>query len=303
MRIIIVKERARTRPRPMIAWAAALAAAALALTSCAGANTPAGPTGDRPSIVVTLYAVEFLAAEISGDEAQVVNVVPTGAEPHDVELSPRDVFRMESADLVVTVAGFQPAVDAATSEFTNVLNLADSLDLQVREGALDPHFWLDPERMVVAAEELTAALSTLDAEHAGDYRDRADALIAQLTSLDAEFRDGLAQCEHHAFVTGHAAFGYLADAYGLREIAVAGIDPDTEPSTAALAATREEIRGLGLPMVFAEPGETKIAEVLAAELGINTRVLDPIEAVRESEDYLSLMSANLEALREGLQCR
>ena len=286
------------RPAP---FAALLGAGALLLAGCGGS---AGETASAaPQIVVSLYPVQFLAESIAGEDAEVSNVVPAGAEPHDIELGPRDVFAMGEADLVVTVSGFQPAVDAAAAESANVLDLAPTVELIEREGTLDPHFWLDPARMVAATEDIANALSSADPGNEEGYHERAAAVREDLEDLDAAFLDRLGQCTYDSFVTGHAAFGYLADAYGLTEIAVAGIDPETEPSPAALAAVREEIADLGLPIVFAEPGETKIAKVLAEELDIDDGVLNPIEAVSGGEDYLTLMHENLDALEGGLQCR
>ncbi len=286
--------------------AARLSAAVLAgalLAGCGGSpQTASAPEDERPTLVVSIYALEYLASEIAGEDAEVLNVVPPGAEPHDFELTPRDVLAMDAAEVVVTVSGFQPAVDAAAEEISQAQDLAPVLELRTRSGALDPHFWLDPKRMITSAGALTEALVAADPAQEAAYRERHEQVESTLTQLNEAFREGLAQCTYDSFVTGHLAFGYLAEAYGLNEISVAGIDPDTEPSPAALSATREEIRSLGLPIVFAEPGETKIAEVLAAELGIDSGVLNPLEAVAPEQDYLTVMYENLDALRGGLQC-
>src|SRR5690625_1061749 len=271
----------------------------LALTACAGSDTGGPPV---PTVVVSAYPLEFAAEAVAGPHAEVVNLVPAGAEPHDFELSPADVAAMDRADVVVTVGGFQPAVDAAAAEVGG-LDLAPALDLQTRGGHLDPHFWLDPQRLAAAAAEIAEALSQADPARAGEYEANLGDLAARLTDLHTSFDEGLSACAFDTFVTGHTAFGYLAEAYGLREVAIAGIDPEPEPSPAALAATREEVRALGLPTILAEPGDNKVAEVLAAELGIEAATLDPLEAVPAGEDYLSLMYANLEALQRGLQCR
>lgn len=285
-----------------VGMSAAVLAGAL-LAGCGGTpQTASAPGDERPTVMVSIYALEFLASEIAGEDAQVVNVVPQGAEPHDFELTPRDVLAMDAAEVTVTVSGFQPAVDAAAEEISHALDLAPRLELRTRSGVLDPHFWLDPKRMITSAGALTEALVEADPAQEAAYLQRHEQVKSTLTQLDEAFREGLAQCTYDSFVTGHAAFGYLAEAYELNEISVAGIDPDTEPSPAALAATREEIRSLGLPIVFAEPGETKIAEVLAAELGIDAGVLNPLETVAPDQDYLTVMYDNLDALRGGLQC-
>lgn len=278
-------------------------AAAISLAVIAGCTAAGDSPAGAPRVVVSSYPLEFLATELGGDLLDVHNVIPAGAEPHDIELTPTDVATMERAELTLIVGGFQPAIDSVAPELPHVLDLAPTLDLQSRQGTLDPHFWLDPGRMLIAAQQIESALTDADPENTAVYAENLRSLSSKLEDLDAAYRDGLSECTYDSFVTGHAAFGYLADTYGLTEIAVAGIDPDTEPSPAALAATREEIRALGLPIVFAEPGDTKIAEVLAGELGIDSGVLNPIEAVTDGQDYLSLMHENLQALQGGLQCR
>lgn len=286
----------------MKAFLPAATAALLLVSACS--TGPDGDTGDDllPTVVVSSYPLEFIAAAVGGEAAAVTNLVPAGAEPHDFELSPADVATMERADLVINVGGFQPAVDSATAEIEGTIDLAAHLDLQSRDGHLDPHFWLDPGRMVLAAEQIAAALTDAAPDAREQFAANLTAVTGELTELDSAFRQGLGGCTYDTFVTGHAAFGYLADSYGLTEIAIAGIDPETEPSPAALAQTREEVGALGLPAIFAEPGDTKVAEVLAEELGIESEILHPVEAVAPGEDYISLMYSNLAALKIGLQC-
>src|SRR5690625_3377252 len=288
--------RARRRP-PLLT----VSLAALALT--AGCSGPAEDqdADDLPRAVVSLYPVQFLAERIAGDDAVVTNLVPAGAEPHEVELGPRDVFEMDQAEIVIITSGFQPPVEAAAAETTGVVDLAEVVDLRERGGALDPHFWLDPARMQAAAVPIAEAFASANPAHGSQYQDRADNLEAALAELDEAFRTGLSECTYDTFVTGHAAFGDLADAYGLQEIALAGIHPESDPSQAAIAATQQQLRELGLPVVFAEPGAGKIAEVLAGELDLDVETLNPVESVTSGEDYLSIMTDNLTALKKGLQ--
>lgn len=294
------------RPGRLVSRRAPLLAAALAAVALTGSCS--GPAENRdaddlPRAVVSLYPVQFLAERIAGDDAVVTNLVPAGAEPHEVELGPRDVFEMDQADIVIITSGFQPPVEAAAAETTGVVDLAEVVDLRERDGTLDPHFWLDPARMQAAAGAVGEAFANADPDHAAEYQDRRDDVEAALAELDEAYRTGLADCTYDTFVTGHAAFGYLAEAYELKEIAVAGIDPESEPSPAAIAATQQQLRELGLPVVFAEPGAGKIAEVLAGELDLEVETLNPVESVTGGEDYLSIMTDNLTALKKGLQCQ
>lgn len=259
------------------------------------------PVGEQPeecqprTAVASFYPLAWATertAAASIDE--VVNLTPPGVEPHDIELSPGDVETIRDAELVVYIGGgFQPALE-------DVLETREgrSLDL-LREGE-DPHIWLDPIRFAQAVERIARAVGG-----AGSAYDE----IRELKALDAEYRRGLANCERRVIVTSHAAFGRLARGYGLTELSLAGRSPEAEPSPRELEELIEKVRAAGATTVFAEPlVSDRVAETVAREAGVEVATLDPIEGLSEErleagEDYLSVMRANLAALREALGCR
>ncbi|WP_187361161.1 metal ABC transporter substrate-binding protein [Phytoactinopolyspora mesophila] len=170
----------------------------------------------------------------------------------------------------------------------------------------DPHLWLDPANMAAIAEGVADVLAEINPEHADTYHANAEALQAELEELDEDFRDGLAQCERTLIVVSHEAFGYLANRYGLEQLGVAGLDPDSEPSAARVAEVHDTVREEGITTVFYEPlTSPDVIEAIAGDLGLETDVLDPIEGLTDDtldEDYISLMRANLEALRAANGC-
>ncbi len=130
-----------------------------------------------------------------------------------------------------------------------------------------------------------------------------------LGALDREFRNGLAHCHRHEIVTSHAAFGYLADRYGLEQIALTGLSPEAEPSPRDLEKLVSHVRRTGANVVFTETlVSPRLAETIAREAGAATAVLDPIEGltsdeVDAGEDYVSRMRWDLATLRKALGCR
>ena len=53
----------------------------------------------------------------------------------------------------------------------------------------------------------------------------------RLRVLDEKFRGSLQECTHKVFILGgHAAFGYMAKRYGLRQISLYGVSPDSRPT-------------------------------------------------------------------------
>ncbi|MDI2127492.1 metal ABC transporter substrate-binding protein [Yinghuangia seranimata] len=311
---------------------AAATASTLLLTGCGKddkASASSGDGGGKVDVVAAFYSLKFLAQQIGGPQVKVTSLTKPGAEPHDLELKPRQVASISDADLVVYLKGLQPAVDKAiaqnhhngTVEATRFSPLedhglevdgthdhahgaGDGHDHASKAGG-DPHIWLDPTRMAAIADGVGEGLAKADPAHAEDYRNRTAELKAEFEALDNDFKAGLATCRRKEFVTSHAAFGYLAERYGLDQIGVNGVNPESEPSPARIAELQKLVRDKGVTTVFFETlASPKTAQTLARDTGATTAVLDPLEGVEDEakDDYFSVMHANLDALRKALGC-
>jgi zinc transport system substrate-binding protein len=174
------------------------------------------------------------------------------------------------------------------------------------DGAVDPHFWLDPVRLASVGDALADRLTEADPDGAATYEQNAAALRTDLEALDAEMQAGLAGCAVGTLVTGHDAFGYLGDRYGLEVVGISGLSPSAEPSPAAQAEIAELVRERGITTVYTETlVDPAVAETVASEAGVRTAVLDPIEGLTDESagsDYLEVMRANLATLQEGQSC-
>jgi zinc transport system substrate-binding protein len=266
-----------------------LAVVLYALAGCGGRED------DRPMVVAGFYPLAWAAEQVGEDMFEVVNLTPAGAEPHDLELSPRDVETIRDAELVLYVGGgFQPALEDAVADRDG-----RSLDL-LGSDERDPHVWLDPARFERIVGDVAAALGRAPAA--------SDTVLA-LNRLDGEFRRALEDCERRDLVTTHAAFGHLAERYGLEQLALTGASPEAEPSPRELESLAGRVRVSGATTVFAEPlVSDRVAQTIAREVGADVAILDPIEGLSEErlaagEDYLSVMRDNLAALRDALGCR
>jgi zinc transport system substrate-binding protein len=124
--------------------------------------------------------------------------------------------------------------------------------------------------------------------------------------LDAAYATGLAHCASTDLVTSHAAFGYLAERYGLTQRGITGLRPEDEPSPGALAEIADFVRAHHVRTVYSETlVSPAVAKTLARETGVRTAVLDPIEGLDGASggaDYLAVMRTNLATLREGQVC-
>ncbi len=326
-----------------VRWTAALlTASAAVLTGCGSGDGGSGSGGGPGELTVLagFYPLEWTAARVGGDRVAVSSLTPPGAEAHDLELAPQDVAAVAEADLLVYLDGFQPALDeAADSEGGDrAWDAGRAADLvageagdhaeeehagddheegehaeeehggeeTVGEGAVDPHFWLDPTRLAAVGDALADRLSDLDPGNAATYEENAVALRSDLEALDREMETALSGCSVTTLVTSHDAFGYLGDRYGLEVVGISGLSPSQEPDPAQLAEIATLVRDLGITTVYTETlVDPAVAETVAEEAGARTAVLDPIEGLTEEsggEDYLQVMRANLATLQEGQSC-
>jgi len=290
---------------------------ALTVAGCGhGRKAEVGSAGAvRPPVVANFYPVDEAARRVGGDRVTVLNLTPAGVEPHDLEVSPKQVDLIEGAELVLYLGhGFQPGVEKVAGRAKGkAVDLLDGLSLAAaadEEGkpSSDPHVWLDPVLMAQVVGQVERSLASVDPPGQAVYAANADAYRADLTRLDGEYRRGLEHCQRRVIVTSHAAFGYLSKRYGLEQVAVAGLSPESEPDPKRLGEIADLVRRSGSTTVFTETlVSPKIADTLAREAGARTAVLDPIEGltpdeVKAGKTYLSVMEDNLHALQAALGC-
>jgi zinc transport system substrate-binding protein len=304
-------------------------------TSAAGGPTSTGPNADPLRVVANFYPLAEALQRVGGDRVDVINLTPPGSEPHDIEVTSDDVDAIEDADLVVYLGGgFQPAVEHVAEDRSGpTLDIATKVALEAGDheaieaeegdehaaedehaeegddhGEVDPHFWLDPTLMQAAVDAIQAELATLSPTDEATFAANAAAYDTELAALDAEFAAGLTGCARAQIVTAHAAFYYLAHRYGLEQLAITGLSPESEPDPQRLDELADLVEREGVTTIFSETlVSPEIAETLARETGVTTAVLNPLEGLTDDqlddgETYLSVQRENLAALQTALDC-
>jgi zinc transport system substrate-binding protein len=305
-------------------WLATLLATLLLAASLSGCAASAAGDG-RVQVTAGFYPLAWVAERVGGEDVAVVGLTDPGVEPHDIEPTFARTVALARADLVVVEHGLQPAIDEAVEQNAEgqVLDVTDVVHLRHTEdehaddhseaegehghdhGDVDPHFWLDPALLADVGDAMADELGEIDPAQASSYADRAEALRDDLLGLDADFAERLADCERQVIVSSHDAFGYWAK-YGIEVEPVTGLTPDAEPTPAGLARLQQLIRDEGITTVFSERlASRELTGSLANDLDLRTAVLDPVEGLTSedaSDDYLSLMRDNLNALEEANGC-
>lgn len=325
---------------PTTAVAGAVVLGLTALSACSTSDAADGGDGDKLKVTASFYPMQFLAERIGGEHVAVTSLTKPGVEPHDLELTPRQIGSISESDYVLYLKGIQPAVDDAIKQ-SGVKNTVDAATLTTledhgsevsghdhgheeeahedeaheehaegdghnhgEEGGADPHIWLDPVKYAEVAKGVGKSLEKADPDHAADYKKNTEALVGELNKLNTAYETGLKNTATKTFITTHSAFGYLAERYGLTQQGIAGIDPEAEPSPARIQEIHTIAEKEKATTVFFETlASDRTAKTLAKDTGLKTGVLDPLEGITKKSqgaDYIEVMESNLSALQKAL---
>ena len=309
---------------------ALVCACTLSLSLLTGCGTqPADTAADdgRLRVLTSFYPMYDFACKIGGDCIDVTNMVPSGTEPHDWEPSTNDLKNLEKADVFIyNGADMEPWADdllVSRSDTLHVVEASENVELRTTDGEhehahehegadhhhgdFDPHVWLDPENAKIEMEAIRDALCAADPENSTVFQSNYEKYAAELDALDAEFREKLSSLPNRTIVVAHEAFGYLCDAYGLTQVGIEGLSPDSEPDPGRMAEVIDFVRDHSISTIFFEElVSPKVAEAIASETGAQAKMLSPLEGLSDEQaaagaDYFSVMHDNLAALMEALK--
>ncbi|TES87582.1 MAG: zinc-binding protein [Candidatus Aminicenantes bacterium] len=277
-------------------------------------------------VVTSVFPLLEFAGAVSGERGEVSLLLPPGAEIHTWQPRPSDIIRLSSADLFIYIgADLEPWLHDLLKSVRNpnlrVLEASRGIPLIDEEGivhnahehehgAHDPHIWLDFKNDQRIVDKIAAVLSELDPEGSSVFKRNASIYKEKLQKLDQKFKDGLKDCVHRTIILGgHAAFGYLARSYNLRQISLYGLSPDSRPTPKKLIKVVELAKKHRIKVIFFEIRvRDELAKVLAEEVGARTLVLNPgsnltKEQLKSGKTFFDIMEANLENLKDGLNCK
>ncbi len=281
-------------------------------------NSQSQNNSSKIQAAASFYPLYYFSQQIGGDKVDVINLTPAGAEPHDYEPTAQDIAKIENAKLLVLNGG---GLEAWGSDIKQNLQSKNTVIVTVGEGLTnqqvmeegenmtDPHIWLSPPLAKEIVDKITNGFIQIDPANKDYYQSNATALKAKLGDLDMQYRQGLASCQEKNIITSHAAFGYLATAYGLHQVPITGLSPDAEPSPQQLADIVKFAKANNVKYIFFESlVSPKLSNTIASEVGAKTLVLNPIEGLTNEEisqgkSYFTEMESNLANLQTALQCK
>ena len=172
-------------------------------------------------------------------------------------------------------------------------------------GKYDPHIWLSLRNMKVVAKNICDQVISMDKANESYYKENLKKVENRLDELDKKYSDELKNSRTKSIITSHEAFAYLFNDYGLKQIAIEGLNSESEPDLAKMKSIVEQAKKEGLKYVFYEElSESKVEETIAKEIGGQVKMLYTIEGqteeqAKENKDYFKMMEENLKALVEA----
>lgn len=305
--------------------------ALLLLTAC-GPDLPPEDS-ERPQIVATVFPAYDFARSAAGELADVTLLLPPGAESHSYEPTPADILRVQRCDLFIYLGGESDAwVDTILSAIEpqgDVLRMIDCVDLleeETVEGmqgghdheedhdhlgevlSMDEHVWTAPRNAAAVTRIIGQRLALLDRSNGEAYAAGAEAYALELEELDRDFAAFFDTLPDRTIVFGDRfPLLYFAEAYDLDYYAAfPGCGAQTEPSAATVAFLTRKVREEGLPAIwYIEFSNHLVADSIAEAAGVETAQFHTCHNVSRADleagaTCLSLMRANLEALREHM---
>jgi len=300
----------------------------IALLAACGANNAAENEGEgKITVYTSFYTMYDFTVKIGGGRVTVTNMIPSGTEPHDWEPSPKAVAGLSMADLFIYNGGgmeswAEKVIQSVNNPELHIVETSKGLIQESAEtagiiaggdgkghsdGASDPHIWLNPMLAKKQMEAIRDGLVQVDPSNREYYESNFNLYSARLDELDKAYREAVKSFSKKEIVVSHEAFGYLCEAYGLKQLAIEGIAGESEPTPAKMAELIDFVKEHDVKVIFFEElASPKTAEAIAMETGVKTAMLNPLEglgeeSIKAGKDYFSVMEENLEALKEALR--
>ena len=272
-------------------------------------------------IVTSFYPIYAMVKEISGDLND-VRMIQSSSGIHSYEPSANDIAAIYDADVFVyhshTLESWAGSLDPSLKKSkVKVLEASEGMtldrvsgleDIEVGKGVdekslYDPHTWLDPEKVAEEAQIIADKLSELDSENKEIYQSNAKKFIDQAHELTNKYKPIFDKVEQRTFVTQHTAFSYLAKRFDLKQLGIAGISPDQEPSPRQLTEIQEFVKTYKVKTIFTESNaSSKVAETLIKSTGVSLKTLNPLEADPQNDkSYLDNLEEDIAILAEELK--
>lgn len=268
---------------------------------------------EKIKVYASIYPLYDFAKNIGKDKIDLNLLIPNGQEPHDFEPDNSDIKNLESADVFIYNGAGLESWSEKTIKSLNNKNLlsivaSDGVNISKEDSeGIDPHVWLDPKNAIIESENIKNVFIKADPENEEFYTNNFNEYKEKLQKLDSESSEKLKNIKDNKIVVSHSAYGYLTKAYNLEQIGIEGVNAEAEPDAKTMSEIVDFVKKNNIKVIFAEDIiDPKVADTIAKEARIKTEFLNPLESlteeeVKNNEDYISIMTSNINKIYEALK--
>lgn len=311
-----------------------LACTAIILAAC-GNDTKNKASDDQISVYTTVYPLQYFSEQIGGEHVAVNSIYPPGTNEHTFDPTQKDMMNLADSDLFFYIGlGLEGFVDNAKKTLKNedvtLVETTKNIDEEKfhvstatkeeeghdhehededghHHGNIDPHVWLSPVISQDLARSIKDALVQKDPTHKEDYEANYKKLVTKLHNLDASYKEMADQAPQKEFYVSHASFGYIAGTYGLKQVSVAGLNSQDEPTQKQLASIVSQAKKDKIQYILFEQNvSSKLATVIQNDIGAQQMTVNNLsvltkEDIAKERDYFSIMEDNLKTFETVLK--
>lgn len=264
------------------ARALVLAVLVVLTSACTSSGNIQSGISKTPVVVVTYSILGDLVADLVGDAAKVIVVIPNGQDQHEFEPSAKIVEQINNVDFIVSNGldleeHLTGVLAEAATRGVGVFMVAEHVTLRKAGAELtdakdgnDPHLWLDP---ITLAEMIPDLSNELGKVLGVDLSDSAAQLSLRLATIDAKITEIMTTVPRCALVTGHDSLGYFAARYGCQIVGavIPSLSSSAETSAGELADLKTAATQANVRAVFTEMGTPRaVVDQIAKEVGVKS---------------------------------
>lgn len=288
-------------------------------------NQDKKPKNSALKVAVSSFALYEIVRHIAGESVEIINILPFGVDVHSFEPTPKLVALLEESKLIFySGAGLEPWISGFTftaktidmSEHVTLRELgSDEHEHHAHQeeskahSKIDPHYWLDFNNMISAAQTVADELTIFAPQNAALYEKNKEAYIKMLQNLDTEYAKALKNCAKDTIFVNHNAFSYLSARYSFHVEALSGFSPEAEPSPKNMAKLIEHIKEDNIETIFFENfASDRAIKSISKDTNVQVDVLQPLgnitaDEAKQNLGYELIMKQNLDKISKALMCQ
>ena len=274
-----------------------ISAVVILLTGCSPEKEN---TSEILSVFVSIEPQKYFIDRIGGEKINTEVMVKAGQNPATYEPTPIQISKLGKADVffIIGVPFEKAFLKKIHSNLPNLNIIDTSVGIEKRkisdhnheEGSetinhseseqMDPHIWMSPVLVQKQAATILKALIKLNPENSNYFTLNYNKFVSELIEVNLELIDILSDFKGNTMFVYHPSFGYFADLYGLKQLAIE--EAGKEPSPRILENIIKEIISEKVKIIFVQPEfQSSSIRVITDATGAAVMSVNPL-----SYDYL-----------------